>query len=209
MGAALSGLRLMAVKFLDANGEGDTAGAANAINYAVASGARVINASWSVPVRSQALRVAIRNAAGHGVLVVAAAGNEGMPSSRSPEFPASIGLPNVISVAATDKRDRLAGFSNYGRRIDLAAPGDSIYSTVPTWLRASGYTFFSGTSMAAPFVSGAAALYLARYPGSTKAQVRSALLRTVHRLPSLKRRTRTGGRLDVRRALQARPSQRR
>jgi subtilisin family serine protease len=196
-------VRLMAVKFLDANGDGNTAGAANAIDYAVASGARVINASWSVSVQSQALSDAIQNAADHGVLVVAAAGNEGMPSSTSPEFPASYDLPNVISVAATDKRDRLADFSNYGRHIDLAAPGDSIYSTVPTWLMASGYAFFSGTSMATPFVSGAAALYLARYPGSTNARVRSALLRTVDRLPSLRHRTRTGGRLDVRRALRA------
>jgi subtilisin family serine protease len=196
-------VRLMAVKFLDPNGEGDTAGAAQAINYAVAEGAQVINASWAVSVQSQAVFEAIANAARHGVLVVAAAGNEGKSSSTSPDFPAAYDLPNVISVAATDERDRLADFSNYGPRIDLAAPGDSIYSTVPARVNATGYDYYSGTSMATPFVTGAAALYLARYPGSTVAQLRRALLRTVDRLPSLKHRTRTGGRLDVRRALRA------
>jgi subtilisin family serine protease len=197
---------LMPVKFLDANGEGDTAGAASAIDYAVANGARVINASWAVSVQSAALWGALRNAADHGVLVVAAAGNEGKSTSTSPRFPASYDLPNVISVAATDERDRLADFSNYGPHVDMAAPGDSIYSTVPKRMDASGYAFSSGTSMATPFVTGAAALYLARYPGSNNARVRSALLRTVDRLPSLKRKTRTGGRLDVRRALRARPT---
>jgi subtilisin family serine protease len=196
-------VRLMPVKFLDANGEGDTAGAAKAIDYAVANGARVINASWSVPVQSEALAFAIQNAARRGVLIVAAAGNQGKPSSASPEFPASYDLPNVISVAATDQRGRLAGFSNYGHRIDLAAPGDSIYSTVPAGINPRGYDYYSGTSMAAPFVTGAAALYLARYPQSSVARMRGALLRTVDRLPSLRHKTRTGGRLDVRRALRA------
>jgi subtilisin family serine protease len=196
-------VRLMPVKFLDANGEGDTAGAAKAIDYAVANGARVINASWSVPVQSEALAFAIQNAANRGVLIVAAAGNQGKPSSAAPEFPASYDLPNVISVAATDQRGRLASFSNYGKRIDLAAPGDSIYSTVPAGINARGYDYYSGTSMAAPFVTGAAALYLARYPQSSVDRVRGALLRSVDRLPSLRRKTRSGGRLDLRRALRA------
>jgi thermitase len=196
-------VRLMPVKFLDANGEGDTAGAAQAINYAVANGARVINASWTVPEQSRALSEAIQNASQHGVLVVAAAGNDGRPLATSPQFPASYDFPNVISVAASDEHDRLANFSNYGPKVDLAAPGNSIYSTVPRGVNASGYEYYSGTSMATPFVTGAAALYLARYHGSTNDRVRAALLRTVDRLPSLRGRTRTGGRLDVQRALRA------
>jgi subtilisin family serine protease len=197
-------VHLMALKFLDNNGAGNTANAAEAIDYAVKAGARVINASWGGPAYSFALYKAIRNAGNAGVLVVAAAGNEGANSDTEPEYPASSDLPNVISVAATDAGDGLVDFSNYGARtVDLAAPGDDIYSTVPKFANPSGYASFSGTSMAAPFVSGAAALYLSHTPSATVAQVRDALLQSVDPLPSLAGKTVTGGRLDVGRALGA------
>jgi subtilisin family serine protease len=197
-------VHLMALKFLDNNGSGNTANAAEAIDYAVKAGARVINASWGGPAFSFALYKAIRNAGNQGVLVVAAAGNEGANSDSEPEYPASYDLPNVISVAATDAGDGLVDFSNYGARsVDLAAPGDDIYSTVPKFANPSGYAYFSGTSMATPFVSGAAALYLAHAPSATTTQVRDALLGSVDRLPSLAGKTVTGGRLNVGRALGA------
>src|SRR5207247_4934412 len=105
---------------------------------------------------------------------------------------------------ATDAGDGLVDFSNYGARtVDLAAPGDEIYSTVPKFANPSGYTYFSGTSMATPFVSGAAALYLAHTPSATVTQVRDALLQTVDPLPSLAGKTVTGGRLNVGRLLGA------
>ncbi len=197
-------VHLVALKFLDKNGEGNTANAAEAIDYAVKAGARVINASWGGPAFSFALFKAIRNAANQGVLVVAAAGNEGSNSDTQPEYPASYDLPNVISVAATDAGDGLVDFSNYGARtVDLGAPGDDIYSTVPKFANPSGYAYFSGTSMAAPFVSGAAALYLSHTPSATVTQVRDALLQTVDPLPALVGKTVTGGRLDLGRALGA------
>jgi subtilisin family serine protease len=191
-------VQTMALKFLDSSGDGNTADAAAAIDYAVDHGARVINASWSGPRFSNALYSAIQRAGARGALVVAAAGNEGVDSDHEPQYPAAFDLPNVISVAASDRQDRLLDFSSYGKAsIDLAAPGEDITSTVPFGFDPSGYAAFSGTSMAAPFVSGAAALYLSHSPGATAAQVRDAILRSVHRSPSLVGKTASGGRLDV------------
>jgi subtilisin family serine protease len=194
--------RLMALKFMNEHGEGSTADAAAAIDYAVDAGAKVINASWGGPNFSQALWEAVARAADHDVLFVAAAGNEGDNADNSPEYPAAFELPNVVSVAASDVHDHLLDFSNYGSKsVDIAAPGDEIYSTVPASVDGDGYTTFSGTSMAAPFVSGAAALYLARYPGSSAAQVREALLRGVDHSPSLAGKSTSGGRLNIAKAL--------
>jgi subtilisin family serine protease len=196
---------LMPVKFLDDQGSGSTAIAANAIDYAVREGARVINASWGGPAFSQALYQAIKRAGEQGVLVVAAAGNDGVNTDSEPDYPAGFDLPNVISVAASDRDDRLADFSNYGAAsVDLAAPGEDIYSTVPSDTDSSGYETFSGTSMAAPFVTGAAALYLSHTPQASVAQVRGAILQSVDHLPSFAGRTATGGRLDLARMLGAR-----
>ena len=137
-------------------------------------------------------------------MVVAAAGNEGRLADSFPEYPAAFDLPNVISVAATDRSDRLVEFSNYGAEsVDLAAPGDDIYSTVPSVSDSSGYAAFSGTSMAAPFVAGAAALYLTKNPQATVDQVRAALLESVDPLPTLAGKTVTGGRLNIGGALGA------
>jgi subtilisin family serine protease len=193
---------LLPVKFLDADGSGNTADAAAAIDYAVRHGARVINASWGGPSFSQALYDAVKRAGERGALVVAAAGNDGVDADSLPDYPAGFDLPNVISVAATDRYDHLPDFSNYGpATVDLAAPGEDIYSTVPDSVDTSGYASFTGTSMATPFVSGAAALYLSRSPQATVATVRNAILSSVDRLPDLGGTTVSGGRLNVARAL--------
>ena len=197
-------VNVMALKFLDENGEGNTADAANAIDYAVAHGARVINASWGGPAFSMALFGSIKRAGERGTLVVAAAGNEGDNADLKPDYPAAFDLPNIVSVAATDRSDRLLDFSNYGSKsVDLAAPGDDVYSTVPTLADPSGYASFSGTSMAAPFVTGAAALYLARFPQASTDQVKAALMQSSDRLPSLTGKTVSGGRLNIAHAIGA------
>jgi subtilisin family serine protease len=194
--------KLMPLKFLDKNGEGNTADAAAAIDYAVASGAKVINASWGGPAFSQTLYQAVKQAGDRGVLFVAASGNSTANADVSPDYPAAFDLPNVISVAGSDPQDELLYFSNYGKKsVDLAAPGEEIYSTVRLQGGVSGYGTFSGTSMAAPFVSGAAALYYSRYPASSVATVRDALLSSADVLPSLNGKTATSGRLNVSRAL--------
>jgi thermitase len=197
-------VKIMALKFLDADGEGNTADAANAIDYAVSHGARVINASWGGPAFSLALYQAVRRAGDKGVEFVAAAGNDGQNSDVKPDYPAAFDLPNVTSVAATDADDELVDFSNYGvRSVDLAAPGDDIESTVPRSTDPTGYASFSGTSMATPFVSGALALYLSRFPQASGDQARSAILQNTDQLPSLVGKVATGGRLDIARALGA------
>src|SRR5204862_4163849 len=109
-------VRIMPLKFLDRNGDGNTADAAQAIAYAVDHGAKVINASWGGTAFSQTLYQAVANAADSGVLFVSAAGNEGANGDVAPDYPAGFNLPNVISVAATDRYDKLLDFSNYGRR---------------------------------------------------------------------------------------------
>jgi subtilisin family serine protease len=190
--------KIMALKFLDADGSGNTADAANAIDYAVSHGARVINASWGGPAFSQALYQAVRRAGDNGVVFVAAAGNDGHNADVKPDYPAAFDLPNVVSVAATGSRDELVDFSNYGAAsVDLGAPGDDIESTVPKITDASGYASFSGTSMAAPFVTGGIALYLSRFPEATGDQARTAILQSVDKIPSLAGKVSTGGRLNV------------
>lgn len=126
--------RLMAAKCLGYEG-GTDLGAASAIVYAVDSGADVINASWGLgSYRSPSVEAAVRYAADHGVLVICAAGNDGINIDSMPNYPAALPATNVVSVAALTAADGLASFSNRGAStVDLGAPGASIYSTVPRW----------------------------------------------------------------------------
>jgi subtilisin family serine protease len=195
-------VRLLAARFLNDAGEGNTADAAKAIDYALAKGARVINASWGSSSFSWTLYNAVKRAGDNGALFIAAAGNEGRNADAVPDYPAAFSLPNVISVTALDRHDRLPGYANYGAQsVDVGAPGDQIYSTVPPSVSASGYALFSGTSMAAPYVSGAAALYLSVFPSASTTQVKSVLLGSVDPVAALSGKSVSGGRLDVGKAL--------
>jgi hypothetical protein len=179
-------VQLMPLKFLDADGSGFVAHAIAAIDYAVAHGARVINASYGypadctvVPSPSVLERQAIERALQAGVLVVAAAGNSGCNNDLTPFYPASHPVANIIAVAASDPRDSLATFSSYGpTSVHLAAPGVLILST----LRQEAYGYLSGTSMAAPMVSGAAALLFSYRPELSVSAARQYLLESSLRL---------------------------
>lgn len=198
--------RIMAVKFLGPTGSGSTTGAISAVLYAAGNGAQVLSNSWGGGGFSQALLDAIRTADQAGVLFVAAAGNSGLNTDVTPNYPSNYDVPNVMSVAATDHNDLRASFSNYGLiTVDLGAPGVSIYSTVPTvgnpcCSSPTGYLYLNGTSMATPHVSGAAALLLSRYPGISHYQVRDRLLFNTDPVASLAGITVTGGRLNIARA---------
>jgi subtilisin family serine protease len=191
-----SGVRVMPLKFMDATGGYDS-DAIDAIGYATAMGAKVINASWGASVHDDALAddPQLRDAISRcGCVFVAAAGNAGQ-SSDDPNarvYPAAFGLPNELSVGAVDASGQLASFSNYGSAVDLAAPGDDILSTLP-----GGYGWGSGTSMAAPFVSATAALMLSLAPTLTPAQVVTRIKASVTALPALSGRVSTGGMLDA------------
>jgi hypothetical protein len=187
-------VQLMALKFLGPNGSGSTSGAIEALNFAVKHGAMISNNSWGGGSFSSILEAAIKAAGEKGHLFIAAAGNSG---SSSPSYPAAYNLANILSVAATDDKDGLASFSNYGSTVHLAAPGVNILSTVPN----DGYGFKSGTSMAAPHVSGVAALVWALNPDLTLAEVRQLILDTADILASLNGFVTTGGRLNLHEAL--------
>jgi len=152
---------IMPLKFLGANGSGTTDDAVDAIIYGVNMGAKILSNSWGGGGKSRALEDAIKYAEQRGVLFVAAAGNEFSNNDRSPTYPANYEVDNVVAVAANTSSDRLAGFSNYGKKtVELSAPGNNIFSTVAR----GQYASLSGTSMATPHVSGAAALILSQYP---------------------------------------------
>jgi hypothetical protein len=164
-------------------------------DHACAAGAKVINGSFGGDGASPAIHDAIARCP--GALFVFAAGNETNNNDAFPVYPCVDPSPNVLCVAASDSSDELASFSNYGLSVDLAAPGEGIYST----FLSSPYDFLDGTSMATPHVAGAAALVLAARPGLTPLQVRQALVRGVDQKASLSGLVATGGRLNVAGAL--------
>ncbi len=191
-------VQIMPLKFLDASGSGTVSGSIAALNYAVANGASLSNNSWGGGAYSLALHDAIAAAGAQGHIFVAAAGNNGANTDTAPYYPASYDLANIVSVAASDASDQLAGFSNYGPvSVDLAAPGVNILST----LRGGGYGTMSGTSMAVPHVTGVLALVRGQHPQWTSNQVIAQVLSTVDPLASLSGKTVTGGRLNAARAV--------
>ena len=197
-------VRIMPLKFMNAGGFGTTKDAIEAINYVIdrkkaGVNVRIISASWGSTQKSRALGDAIRAAYENDILFVAAAGNATTNNDRSPHYPSSYDVPNVISVAALDRNDQLASFSNYGfKSVAIAAPGKDILST---WL-GNSYEEKSGTSMATPVVSGVAALIVAANPRISVDQLRKRLLASVDPLPALKGKIVTGGRVNAAKALQ-------
>lgn len=185
--------RIMALKFLSFEG-GLASGAVSAILYATDMGATVMNNSWGGDFYSQIIKDAISDAEASGVLFVASAGNSYNDNDRMPVYPASYGLPNMITIAATDHNDIKADFSNYGANtVDLGAPGVSIYSTIPN----AGYISKEGTSMAAPHVSGAAALLLSKYPLLNYTQIKSRLMASADTVTGMRGLTASNGRLNI------------
>jgi subtilisin family serine protease len=191
-------VKLMALKFLAADGSGSSADAIECINYSLTKGVHILNNSWGGGGFSQSLFNAINSAKDQGVIFVAAASNEGSDNDQAISYPSGFNIPNVVAVAATDRRDLLASYSNFGyQSVDLGAPGSSILSTTPN----NGYSTFSGTSMATPQVSGALALLKAHFPALTYTELIRRLYLATDPLPALNATTFTGGRLNLFRAL--------
>jgi subtilisin family serine protease len=193
-------VKLMALKFLGANGSGSTADAIECIEYATSQNVRILSNSWGGGGASDSLKNAIQEAGEKGALFVAAAGNNKANSDRSPSYPASYGLDNILSVAAIASSGSLASFSNYGAAtVHVAAPGVGIYSSTAT--SDTSYANFSGTSMATPHVAGVAALVVARYPGTDLTSLRNRVLQGAVPTAALAGKVITGGRVNAYNAL--------
>ncbi len=187
--------RIMALKVFDDAGTGASdASIVAAIEYAWKMGARVSNNSYGGLGFSQTEYDAIRVAGENDHLFVAAAGNNGTDNDALPFYPASFDLDNIVAVAATDRRDAMAGFSCYGATaVDLGAPGVDILSTAP----GDAYQLMSGTSMACPHVAGAATLILSVDGRLNFMAVKAALLGNADPIPALDGRCVSGGRLNI------------
>jgi subtilisin family serine protease len=185
---------LMPVKIGDEQGGLSAASVIEGLGYAVRAGAKVVNGSFGGGNRTQAEEDAIK-AAKDKTLFVVAAGNDRQNNDREPFFPCNFKSPNLVCVAATDQKDELAIFSNYGEQnVDIAAPGMNIYSTIP----GGGYGFKNGTSMAAPHVAGAAALLFSFQKDATPSKVREAIVSVLFdKLDSLRGKVATSGRLGL------------
>ncbi|MCB9026610.1 MAG: S8 family serine peptidase [Bdellovibrionaceae bacterium] len=194
-----SKINIMPLKFLDAEGVGKTSDAINAIYYAIENGAKVLNNSWGGPNYSGALHEAIVYSYEQGVTFVAAAGNAGTDNDYVPMYPSSYNVPHVISVAATTDLDYLASFSNFGHSsVDLGSPGVFILSTIP----GGGFGSSSGTSMAAPFISGVAAMMLVESPEMLGYQVKEIVFNQADTLPQLNSKLATEARVNAQAAVQ-------
>jgi subtilisin family serine protease len=190
--------QIMAVKFLSASGSGGTSAAIQSVLYAVDNGATILSNSWGGGGFSQALMDAIQYAHDNDVMFIAAAGNSSRNTDASPNYPSGYDVANVLSVASTTHIDSRSSFSNYGATtVDLGAPGSDILSTIHT----GGYASLSGTSMATPYVSGAAVLIRSNFPHLSAQDVKEILMSTVDPIPALEGLTVTGGRLNVEAAL--------
>lgn len=199
-------VKLMNAKFLGKNG-GTSANAIKAVDYFTDLKTRhglnlvATNNSWGGGGFSQALQDAIERANSAGILFIAAAGNDGVDTEINTSYPSGYPNANIIAVASITSTGALSSFSNYAAtKVDLGAPGSAIYSTLPKSSRGkvvSGYGSYSGTSMATPHVTGAAALYASTNSGATAGAIKNAILTSVVATPSLSGKCVTGGRLNV------------
>lgn len=190
--------KIMPVKFLGAWGDGELEDGIQAIEYAMINGAHIMSNSWGGPPYSQTLDEVIQRVQQKGILFVAAAGNDHSNNDTEPTYPASYLSSNVLSVAASNPKDTVATFTNWGpRSVHIAAPGRHILSTIPD----EGYKTASGTSMAAPYVSGAAAVVWSHFPEMDYLDVKNRLIQTVDRQYIFEEQVLAGGRLNLYNAL--------
>lgn len=195
-------VRLISAKFLGVAG-GTTADAIKAVDYFTDLKARGVNIvatnnSWGGGGFSQALRDAIERAGAADILFVAAAGNSSSDNDVTPHYPSSYDNASIVAVASFNRFDALSGFSSFGATsVDVAAPGSTVLSTTPR----NTYSYFSGTSMATPHVSGLCALLKSQNSRMSAASIKGRIMSTVVPTPALAGKCLSGGRINAYRAL--------
>lgn len=191
-------VKIMAVKFLSAYGSGTLADAILSIDYTTKMGAKITNNSWGGGAYTQALFDSIQRAQEAGSLFVAAAGNSNQNNDTKPSYPATYEISNILAVAAFDNSGKKASFSSYGAKsVHVAAPGVDILS----WgLR--GLQYLSGTSMAAPHVTGVAVLVKSQFPKMTPEEIKERLIKTSRKTDEMKGRVLSEGIVDAAAALE-------
>jgi subtilisin family serine protease len=188
--------KIMGVKIFSDSGKTSSDAILRGILYAAKNGARITSNSWGGGGANDLIKEAFEKSTAFHVM---ASGNNGRNVDSKENYPSGYEMPNSISVAATDRNDQLAGFSNYGKKeVDIAAPGVQTYSTTP----GGRYGFKSGTSMATPHVSGAAVLMVANDPSITNEQLKSRLMDGAERIPSLRGKVASEGRLNINNSLE-------
>lgn len=187
-------VQIMALRAVPGEGDETDTDVIESFLYAARNGARVINCSFGKYESGIAVQDAIDEIGTLGVLVVAAAGNSAENVDEIPSYPAAFTSQNLITVAATTRDDQLVWWSNYGAEsIDIAAPGTSIVSTTNN----NTYSFYDGTSMATPHVTGSAALLLSINPNLKPSELKDILMRSATHLDGLTGKVKSGGRLNV------------
>lgn len=190
--------RIMPIKIFNNNDKPRTSTSAmlRGISYAGRHGARITSNSWGGPGRSRSVERAFQKSKAFHLM---AAGNDSQDNDDKPHYPSNYSVSNSLAVASITRSGKLSSFSNYGKEtVDIAAPGSSIYSTVP----GGGYGYKSGTSMATPHVAGVAGLALTLNPRLSNSQLKSALLSSVQPVSGLQEKVASGGWVNADRALQ-------
>jgi subtilisin family serine protease/alpha-tubulin suppressor-like RCC1 family protein len=186
-------IKIVPLKFISGN-IGYTSDVVKAIDYCQKIGVTIANLSWGGPNLNEALRDAMANSS---ILFVVAAGNAGRSIDTNPVYPAAYDLPNMITVGSNDNKGQISTFSNFGSKVDIASPGSSILSTLP----GNKYGYMSGTSMAAPFVAGTAALLKSIDSSLGAAEIKERILNNATKSASLSGKVSTSGRLNAYAAL--------
>lgn len=197
-----SNVRIMGIRTVPNNGDETDVDVAEAFIYAAKNGAKLINCSFgkSHNEGKKLIPETLKYIADtYGTLVVAAAGNDSSDNDRTPTYPASFDNENLLIIASTSSNGGMSYFSNYGKNtVDVAAPGSNVYSTTP----GNRYESMSGTSMATPTTVGVAAEVLSHFPNLTYKQLKEVLMQSVTKVDSFKNKMVSGGRIDLKRALE-------